>query len=364
MDFYIVLGLQQGASEADIRRAYRRLARRFHPDINPGDREAEARFRQIVEAYETLVDPARRGRYDAGVGTSPPGATRPATGFEGFDFSPGGPGQPATFGDLFADLLVERLTPPVSAGRGADLHHRVTVSFEEALRGVEAVVRLTRRVSCRVCSGRGHAASAASGCPGCGAQGTVRAARGHMIFSRTCPDCGGTGRVRPQPCRACGGMGVEARADVVHVPLPPGVSTGEQVRFGGLGDAGCNGAAPGDLYLTVDVRPHPMYRREGDDLHRTVAVAIHEAALGARIPLDTPDGQVRLRIPPGTQSGQRFRLRGRGAPSTRGERRGDLVVEARVVMPRVLDERSKELLREFGRINDEDVRGGEAADPA
>jgi len=177
-----------------------------------------------------------------------------------------------------------------------------------------------------------------------------------MVFSRSCAGCGGSGQQRPQPCAACGGAGLETRSETVQVRLPAGIGDGARVRVPGKGNAGVNGGPPGDLYLTTQVAPHPLFRREGDDVHMTLPIAVHEAALGARVEVLTPDGPTRLRVPPGTQSGQRFRLRDRGATSTRDGRRGDLVVEVRLMLPKVLDERSKELLREFGDINGENVR--------
>src|SRR5436190_1765915 len=258
MDFYILLGIERAATLNDIKRAYKRLARRYHPDINPGDRTAAAQFRQIAEAYETLSDPDRRRRYDTG------GLDRSHVdqnfGFEGFDFSVSVSGAAApTFGDLFADVLRQRQDARNDGApeRGADLHQSLSLPFEAAMRG---------------------------------------------------------------------------------------------------GHAGRNGGDPGDLYVTIRVEPHPLFRREGDDLHLIVPVAVHEAALGAKVEVPSLEGYARLRVPPGTQSGQRFRLRERGVPSARGGPRGDLVVEVRLVLPKVLDERSKELLREFGRINGDNVR--------
>jgi molecular chaperone DnaJ len=177
-----------------------------------------------------------------------------------------------------------------------------------------------------------------------------------MVFSRSCPGCGGSGQQRPRPCEPCGGAGQLTRAEAVQIRIPAGLADGERVRVAGKGNAGLRGGEPGDLYITVQVAPHPLYRREGDDLFMSVPIAIHEAALGARIDVPTPDGGARVRVPPGTQSGQRFRLRERGVISVRDGRRGDLVVEVKLVLPRLLDERSKELLREFGRINGENVR--------
>lgn len=350
MDLYVVLGLAHGASELEIKRAYRRLARRFHPDINPGDRAAEARFRQILDAYETLIDPARRSRYEAGQGVET-GGERRHSGFEGFDFSSRGVEHSATFGDLFAEVLSERGTRASPQERGADLHQDLRVGFEEALAGVQRVVALTRRERCRSCTGSGQTRVNAAPCHVCQGAGAVRSVRGHMVFSRSCGSCGGTGQLRPRPCDACAGTGQETRAETVQVRIPAGIVDGDRVRIPGRGNVGVRGGAAGDLYITVHVDPHPLYRREGDDIHTVVPVAIHEAALGARIDIPTPDGVAKLRVPPGTQAGQRFRLRERGATSTRDGRKGDLVVEIRLTLPKMLDERSKELLREFGRIN-------------
>jgi molecular chaperone DnaJ len=360
MDLYIVLGLGRTASTTDIKRAYRRLARRFHPDINPGDREAAARFRQIVEAYETLVDPDQRRRYDTGQMSVPRASEQPDSyGFTGFDFSGSAvQGERATtFGDLFEDMFV-RPADRQQGGpeRGADLHARISLSFEEAWRGVERTVTVTRQESCRVCAGSGYQRIAEVRCVSCEGSGTVRSVRGHMVFSKSCAHCGGTGRLRQRLCSACHGQGVEMRTEALQVRLPPGIAEGAKVRVSGKGHAGVRGGEAGDLYVDVQVRPHRLFRRDGDDVHLTVPIALHEAALGARIEIPTPDGPARLRVLPGTQSGQRLRLRGRGAISARDGRRGDFIVEVRLMLPPVLDERSKELLREFGRINGVSVR--------
>jgi molecular chaperone DnaJ len=355
MDLYVILGLEHGASESEIKRAYRRLARRYHPDINPGDRTAEARFRQILEAYETLIDPERRSRYDAG---SPPGGDERPSGFEGFDFSGRAADHSATFGDLFAEVLTSRGQQRPARERGVDLHQTLALTFDEAFTGTQRTLTVTRRETCRTCAGSGVTRANASPCLVCQGAGSVRTVRGHMVFSRSCPGCGGTGQQRPRACERCGGSGQITRSEAVQFRIPAGVSDGERVRVPGKGHAGLSGGEPGDLYITMQVSPHPLYRRDGDDLHLTVPIAIHEAALGARIDVPTPDGGARVRVPPGTQSGQRFRLRERGAPSIRDGHRGDLIVEVRLVLPTLLDERSKELLREFGRINGENVREG------
>jgi molecular chaperone DnaJ len=355
MDLYVVLGLPQGAKESDIKRAYRRLARRFHPDINPGDRTAEARFKQILEAYETLIDHDRRMRYDAGHAAHD-AEPRARSGFEGFDFSARGVDHSATFGDLFAEVLTERGARPPGRERGADLHQDVALSFEEAFTGVQRTIVVSRRESCRTCGGGGRTRASAGPCVACQGAGAVRSVRGHMIFSRSCAACSGSGRQRPRPCETCGGTGQETRTETMALRIPAGIADGGRVRVPGKGNAGLRGGDAGDLIIGVHVAPHPLYRRDGDDVHMVVPVALHEAALGARIDIITPDGGARLRVPPGTQSGQRLRLHERGAASPRDGQRGDLVVEVRLMLPKVLDERSKVLLREFGRINGESVR--------
>jgi molecular chaperone DnaJ len=355
MDLYIVLGVQQGASESEIKRAYRRLARRFHPDINPGDQTAAARFRQILEAYETLIDPARRSKYDAGHPTGLDAAHQ-GSGFEGFDFSARGVDYSATFGDLFAEVLSERGSRQATPQRGSDLHVDMQVTFGEALSGGQRAIAVTRRDHCRHCAGSGRTRTTTGQCHLCQGTGAVRSVRGHMVFSRSCGACSGTGRQRPRPCEPCAGTGQETRSETVTVRIPPGVADGDRLRVPGKGNVGIARGPAGDLYVTAKVGAHPVFRREGDDLHMSVPIAVHEAALGARVEVRTLEGTARLRIPPGTQTGQRFRLRGHGATSTRNGQRGDLIVEVRILLPRLLDERSKELLREFGRINAESVR--------
>lgn len=357
MDFYVLLGVEREATVAEIKRAYKRLARKYHPDINPGDRVAEEQFRQIAEAYETLIDPDRRHRYDS-VGGSVVTLETASFGFEGFDFSVRVSGEAApTFGDLFADVFKQRAGEPRrGSDRGADLHLQLPLTFEEAMRGGTRQVSVTRLVHCRVCRGSGHVSVAERACQLCDGSGVRKSTRNHMVFSRPCGSCGGTGVLSEARCPACHGRQLETLAESLTVNVPAGLHDGARVRLPGKGHDGPNGGEAGDVYITVQVEPHPRFRRDGDDLHLTVPIAIHEAALGARIDVPSVDGPVKLRVPPGTQSGQRFRLSERGAPSPRGGRRGDLVIEVRLVLPPLLDERSKELLREFGRINHADVR--------
>jgi molecular chaperone DnaJ len=358
MDFYVILGVESGTPVRDIRRAYRRLARKHHPDLNPGDRMAALQFRQIAEAYETLSDPERRRRYDA-VGHSTPAEEEATFGFQGFDFSASESGAPAsTFGDLFADVLYQREARRQEGAlpRGADLHQTIALSFEDAMRGGRPQVTITRQERCGTCRGAGRLHASETRCAPCHGSGAMKSVRGHMVFSKPCPRCDGTGRQRQDQCPACAGRMVEMRTEPLTITVPPGLPDGTRIRVAGKGHAGPSGGEHGDLYITVHVQAHPSFRREGDDLHIVVPIAVHEAALGAKIEVASLDGPARLRVPPGTQSGQRFRLRDRGVPSLRDNRRGDLVVEVRLVLPKLLDERSKELLREFGRINSEDAR--------
>ena len=358
MNFYLILGLDQNASPADIERAYRRLSRRYHPGINPGDRAAEAMFRQIAAAYETLSDPSRRQHYDdggapAGREVEPAGTLQ----FTEFDFSVSARGaQAATFSELFAEVL-----HPVhgrGTGRpesGADIHATLTIDFIGSIRGVERQIVVTRQVPCGQCRGAGHTVTAEARCAQCKGSGSVRWARGHMVFSKPCPGCGGSGRQSMQHCAACNATGRTVRGEAVGVVVPPGTVDDTRVRIPELGHAGYHGGRTGDLYVTVKVHPHPFFRRAGDTLSCVVPVAVHEAVLGARIEVPTLDGPVRLRVPPGTQNGQQFRIAGRGVPGHNGSR-GDLVVETRLVLPDGVDERSKELMREFGERNPIDVR--------
>lgn len=351
MDFYVVLGIRREANDGDIRRAYKRLARRYHPDINPGDREAAARFHDISTAFETLVDPERRQRYDAG-GQAVTGPA--AAGFAGFDFSPQVHAEPSTtFGDLFANVIRGADRRPV---RGADVHVTASITLDDVARGATITVPVPHEGPCRACQGAGVSPGPGAACVTCEGRGSVRVARGHMIFAQPCDRCGGTGQRARTACVVCEGTGTEPTTETVDVPVAPGVVDGAVVRIAGLGHAGRHGGSPGDAYVAIAVAPHPLFRRDGDNLHVEVPVAVHEAALGARIALPMLDGApARFKVPPGTQSGQRFRLRERGLPAGRG-RRGDLIAEVRVMLPRVLDERAKELLREFGRLQHDSVR--------
>lgn len=350
MDLYSLLGVAPGASASDIKRAYRRLARRYHPGINPGDRAAESLYGRIAEAYETLADPDRRRAYDSAGGAAPDEATVTFE-FTGFDFSAGvhGP-QAATFTELFAEALHPSQSDETGRPEpGADIHGALTVSFDDAMRGVERQLVVTRQDVCDACRGLGLVRTPEGRCVPCQGSGNVRWARGHMVFTKSCAACDGSGRQRSQRCGACAGHGRHVRTEAVPVVLPAGVDEGARLRVAERGHAGRHGGRNGDLYVTVHVQPHAVFRRQGDDICVVMPIGVHDAVLGARVDVPSLEGPVKLRIPPGTQAGRRFRLRDRGVPTANGGR-GDLLIEVRIVLPEVVDERGKELMREFGKL--------------
>lgn len=359
MDLYQVLGVPRNAGSADLERAYLRLARRYHPGINPGDGVAAELYRRVQEAYAVLGDPERRREYDRG-GAPPPVATVEATvSFEGFDFTSAAEGaSAATFSELFADVFQDAARRVTAPEQGASIDVVLSLSFEDAVRGGQFPLSVVRSERCGTCAGTGQVPRPPAVCPQCQGAGARRWARGHMVFTKACETCGGAGQLVSFGCRTCGGAGVHPRSEVVTLSLPPGIEPGTRISVPGRGHAGARGGQAGDLYVTVDVAPHPFLRRDGRDLVMTLPVAVHEAALGARISVPTLDDTVVLRIPAGSASGQRLRLRGRGLPGdpSGAVPDGDLIAELQIVLPPVRDERSKELLREFGRLNDVDVR--------
>lgn len=362
-DYYELLGVPRKASAKDIRGAYRKLARKYHPDLNPGDKSAEEKFKQVQEAYDVLSDSKKRQMYDQfgfyaenyQGGPAPgeeAGAGGPHFDFGGFDF--GGAGG-TSFRDLFSQFFRGGSAaegPEREAGN--DLEYQIRVSFWEAVRGTVKKISITRLDSCASCQGTG-ATGGAQVCPACGGKGTVQQTSGRMRFNISCPRCAGTGRLRT-PCRACGGEGRVQRAETLDVRIPAGVHTGSRVRVPGHGNAGTLGAPPGDLYILLEVAPHAFFERHGDDLHTVVPITISEATLGAKIEVPTIDGRSQVRIPPGTSSGRRLRLREKGVPSARNGRRGDQYVELQVVVPKPTDERVRNLLRELDKIAPEDPR--------
>ena len=361
MDLYGVLGVPRSASADEIDRAYRRLARRYHPGLNPGDRQSEERFRAVDAAYRVLGDRERRVAYDRR-GTAPepkPVVATAEVSFAGFDFSATADGSTATtFSELFADVFQDAARRAASPDRRLHIEATLPLAFEDALRGGRFPVTVVRQERCAACRGHGWLSATPRPCSDCGGAGVQRSARGHMVFSRPCDRCGGRGHQATELCGRCGGAGVQPLAERVLVQVPPGVEAGARLVVPGYGHAARGGAA-GDLYVTVEVAAHRVFRRAGRDLLLTLPVAVHEAALGARVDVPTLDDPAKLRIPPGTASGQRFRLRGRGAPSAGDpSQAGDLLIEIQIVLPPVRDEQSKALLREFGRLNDVDVRKG------
>ena len=358
LDFYVILGVERSATVSEVKQAYKRLARRYHPDINPGDRESEAFFRLVTRAYETLCDPGRRQDYDV---NGIPSSSRPASAveFQGFDFSSGSDPS-VSFDELFSDVFQEaaelRNRVPGEPEQGSDLHGEVSFLFEEAIAGGERRLKVTRLDLCEGCGGSGRRRSRELRCTRCQGAGSTRWRRGHMVFSKVCAFCSGTGLLTTRPCSACGESGIVTRSEDITIQVPPGVSDGSRLRIEAKGNSGRLGGRPGDLYITVKVSPHRFLRRDGKNLFLTLPVAIHEAALGVELDVPTLEGTVRLRIPPGTQSGQYFKIKSRGVPSLQSDVRGDLVIEVNVVTPPVTDDRSKELLKEFGRIHSNDVR--------
>jgi len=358
-DLYVILEVGRSASVADIKKSFRRLARRFHPDVNPGDRRAEERFKRISEAYVVLSHPEKRHFYDKNgfyseegdVWNSPSSAW--GFTFQGFDFS-GGPLNSAAgiFGAAFP-----RTPGQGSAERGADLEYQISISFSESISGLKTRINIQRYRRCPTCIGpAGLPLQREMDCVSCGGEGKTFRTKGRLRIAVTCPGCQGSGQV-PKICDACGGNGRVSQMDGLDVEIPAGVSTASRVRVPGEGDVGLHGGPPGDLYVITNVAPHRFFGRVGEHIHCVLPISFSEAALGTKIEVPTIDGSAIVRIPPGTQNGQVFRMRGEGAPSLlRPGTRGDQLVEVRVVVPRIADERSKEILREFARLNSEDIR--------
>jgi len=362
-DYYEVLGVSRGASETDIKKAFRKLARKHHPDVNPGDRTAEQKFKEINEAYEVLSDAKKRQQYDqfghaafeAGFGQGP---SRSGPGFEGFtqgaeSFRGSG------FEDIFGNIFGERAATQRGPSRGEDITYTVEIDLEDAIFGKTLQVDLRRDVTCPVCNGSGsEPGTSPRTCPTCMGSGTVSQSRGFLSFAQTCPTCHGTGKINPNPCKACGGSGVIPRSERINVKIPPGVDNGSKVRVAGMGEPGERGGPPGDVYIITKVRPHFYFERKGDNLYSDVNVTAREAALGDKIEIPTVDGMVALTIPPGTQSGQQFKLKGKGVPHLGGGGVGDHYVTIKVVTPTGLSERGKELLRELDRLHPSNPRTG------
>jgi molecular chaperone DnaJ len=360
-DYYELLGVPRKAAQKEIRQAYRKLARKYHPDLNPGDKSAEEKFKQVQEAYDVLSDTKKRQMYDQfGFDAerrtaAPPEQEQPGTHFDfgGFDF---GGSSGTNFRDLFGQFFRGGAgAAAAEAEPGSDLEYGIEIDFWEAVRGTVKKVTISRLETCETCGGSG-AVGQPQTCEVCGGTGQVSQVSGRMRFNVTCSRCGGTGKVRPI-CRVCGGEGRVRRAETIDVRIPAGVQTGSRVRVPGHGNAGTHGSPPGDLYFIIEVKAHPFFQRRGDDLYAVVPITVSEAALGAKIEVPTLDGRSLLRVPPGTSSGQKLRLREKGVSSVRQPgKRGDMYVELQVVVPKPVDERVRDLLRELARLEPENPR--------
>jgi molecular chaperone DnaJ len=368
-DYYELLGVPRKASAKDIRTAFRKQARKYHPDLNPGDKSAEEKFKQLQEAYDVLSDAKKRQMYDEhgfySENYQPNGPAAPGGGdsggvnfdFGGFDFGgdTGGAGGGSSFRDLFGQFFRggrgAQVEPEVEPG--GDLEYQIEIDFWDAVRGAVKKMTITRLDTCETCHGTGAIGSPQT-CPQCHGSGTIQQAAGKMRFNVPCPRCGGTGKLRTV-CPTCSGEGRLRRTETIDVRIPPGVATGARLRVPGKGNAGTMSAPPGDLYLRVEVRPHPFFERRGNDLHTQVPVKVSEATLGAKIEVPTIDGRSIVRIPPGTNSGTTLRLREKGVP-TRNAGRGDQYVEIQIVVPKPTDERVRNLAKELEQFEASDPR--------
>ncbi|MGA7885529.1 MAG: J domain-containing protein [Acidobacteriaceae bacterium] len=378
-DYYAMLGVKKAATPEEIRKAFRKLARRYHPDVNPGDKKAEEKFKEISEANDILSDDKKRKIYDqfgfysdqidpaAAEAAARAGAGRGAGqgqgvpfDFGGFDFSeeaqPGaGNAGWGSFRDIFSGMFNRERQQQQGPRPGTDLEYQVNVDFWTAIRGGTARLQIQRQEVCPACHGRASTGGSQS-CPECNGTGQVTQMGGRMKFNIQCPRCGGTGKVQ-HACATCHGEGTVFRTEPLEFRIKPGTRDGQRIRLAGKGNAGTNGGGPGDLYLIIRTGAHPVFTRQADDILLTIPVTVAEAALGGRIEVPTIDGRAQLRIPPGTQSGQKLRMRERGVPSaTKDGVRGDQIVTVEVAVPQVRDERSREILREFARLNPDDPR--------
>jgi molecular chaperone DnaJ len=393
-DYYGVLGVKKAASQEDIRKAFRKLARKYHPDVNPSDKKAEEKFKEISEANDVLSDEKKRKVYDqfgfysdnidpAAAEAAARGGYSGAAGhaggqevpfdFGGFDFSgfqgggartrgaeQSGSGFGSSFRDIFGSMFSGGQQKARGPRPGTDLEYQVSVDFWTAVKGGTVRLEIQRQETCPTCKGKTTTGGPME-CPECHGSGQVTQMGGRMKFNIQCPRCEGTGRVQHE-CATCGGEGVVMKREPLEFRIKAGTRDGQRIRLAGRGNAGADGGAAGDLYLIIKVGSHPVFRRTGDDIQVTVPVTVSEAALGAKIEVPTIDthdggGRTQLKIPPGTQAGQKLRLREKGVPSASREGvRGDQIVEVKIVVPKVQDERSKEILRELAKLNPEDPR--------
>ncbi len=378
-DYYATLGVKKTATAEEIRKAFRKLARKYHPDVNPGDKRSEEKFKEISEANDVLSDAKKRKVYDQlgfysdqidpaqaeayarqqGAGGGVP------VDFGGFDFSGfGGAGQSGTgssgwgsFKDIFSGIFsgAQQSQRPRGPQQGTDLEYQATVDFWTAIRGGQARMQIHRQETCPTCHGQA-ATGGPMPCPECNGTGQVTQMGGRMKFNIPCPRCNGTGRTS-NACGTCHGEGTVGRTETVEFRIKPGTRDGQRIRLQGRGNAGVGGGAAGDLFVIVRTGTHPVFTRTGDDIQLTVPVTVPEASLGAKVDVPTIDGRAQLKIPPGTQSGQKLRMRERGVESaSHPGQRGDQIVTVEVVVPHLQDERSREIMRELARLNNQDPR--------
>jgi molecular chaperone DnaJ len=353
-DYYDVLGVNRDASEADIKKAYRKLAMKHHPDRNPDNKDSEEHFKEAKEAYEILSEAQKRAAYDryghAGVDSSVGAGQGGGQGFDGF-------------ADAFSDIFGDIFGGAGGAGRGrsnvyrgADLRYNLEISLEEAARGADKTIRIPTVEECDTCHGSGaKPGTQPKTCPTCGGAGQVRIQQGFFSIQQTCPKCHGTGRIVPDPCRDCGGAGRVKRQKTLEVKIPAGIDEGMRLRHTGHGEPGVNGGPAGDLYVEIHIRAHSVFQRDHDDLHCEMPISFTTAALGGEIEIPTLEGMARLKIPAETQSGRVFRLRGKGIRNVRSHTHGDLMCHVVVETPVSLTERQKELLREFEEVSRDDA---------
>ncbi len=364
-DFYNVLGVAKGASEDELKKAYRKLAMQYHPDKNPGNAEAEKKFKAINEAYDVLKDPQKRAAYDrygheAFTNGMSGGGGPGAGGFSGFSAG--------SFSDIFEDLFSEftggrrggggGASAQASAARGSDLRYNLDITLEDAFKGKQQSIKVTTSASCESCDGSGaEKGTSAETCSVCQGRGAVRAQQGFFTVERTCNNCQGTGKVIKHPCRNCAGSGRVRREKTLSVTIPAGVEEGTRIRLAGEGEAGFRSGPPGDLYIFLSIKPHRIFKREGANIYCSVPLKFSTASLGGHIEVPTIDGgRVKVTIPEGTQSGHQFRLKGKGMSVLRSSAKGDMYIEVHVETPVNLNKKQKEMLREF-----EKTAGGETS---
>jgi molecular chaperone DnaJ len=348
-DYYEVLGVNRDASEEDIKKAYRKLAMKWHPDRNPDNPKAEEHFKEAKEAYEILSDEKKRAAYDqfghAGVDPSVAAGAGAGAGFGNFADA---------FGDIFGDIFGGGRSRS-GVYRGADLRYNLEISLEDAARGTETRIRIPAMEECGTCHGSGaRPGTQPAACPACHGHGQVRMQQGFFSIQQTCPRCHGSGKVVTSPCGTCGGAGRVKQHKTLSVKIPAGVDEGDRIRLSGEGEAGVNGGPPGDLYVVIHLKPHPVFTRERNDLHCEMPISFTTAALGGEVEIPTLDGYAKIRVPAGTQTGQMFRLRGKGIKGVRSSSHGDLICHVAIETPVNLTARQKELLQELEAINQKD----------